>query len=406
MDFNFVRRKDQEDKDGRSFMYFQAIVNRRPVKFSLKKKLPNVKVIEAHWKGERGKWINNKHSSANRINYLLNQEYLAIERIILENEIKGKKLTVNELKFIYLKGTSNLSWDVVHLEYMKTQEELLKAGKKAARTLEMYDSRRNKVKQFDKYLTLDLLTLDWIKAYDKWMITELSNSLNTRYKSHEYVKAALSLAFDKKLINKNPYDDFPLKKETNTAVFLSFEEVKNLQELYTTTFFKKQYPGLNNLLRNFLVACFTGIDYSYTCVFDYADIKKINGNLCIDNNRAKKISGQDSGNPFVVPLNDEVKKYIDIEQKEGKVLRVISNQKTNTGLKKIAKMVGIQKQIKFHTARHTFATMSLNLGVSLEILQKWLGHKNIQQTQHYAKMLKSTASDAVTNWDNYGEKIK
>jgi site-specific recombinase XerD len=59
----------------------------------------------------------------------------------------------------------------------------------------------------------------------------------------------------------------------------------------------------------------------------------------------------------------------------GKLLPVLSNQKTNSYLKEITKACGIYKNISFHTARHTFATtVTLSNGVPIETVSKMLGH--------------------------------
>jgi site-specific recombinase XerD len=72
----------------------------------------------------------------------------------------------------------------------------------------------------------------------------------------------------------------------------------------------------------------------------------------------------------------------------GKLLPVASNQKTNAYLKEIAAVCGIDKELTFHIARHTFATtVTLTNGVSIESVSKMLGHKNLRTTQHYAKII-------------------
>ena len=58
----------------------------------------------------------------------------------------------------------------------------------------------------------------------------------------------------------------------------------------------------------------------------------------------------------------------------------------NAYLKEIADLCGIKKQLTFHMARHTFATMTLSKGVPMESVSKMLGHTNIKTTQIYARI--------------------
>ncbi len=73
---------------------------------------------------------------------------------------------------------------------------------------------------------------------------------------------------------------------------------------------------------------------------------------------------------------------------DGRLLPVLSNQKLNSYLKEIADLCGIEKNITFHLARHTFATtMTLAKGVPIETVSKMLGHTNIVTTQIYARII-------------------
>ena len=58
----------------------------------------------------------------------------------------------------------------------------------------------------------------------------------------------------------------------------------------------------------------------------------------------------------------------------------------NSYLKEIADICGIKKNLTFHIARHTFATLCLSKGVPVESVSKILGHTNIKTTQIYAKI--------------------
>ena len=78
----------------------------------------------------------------------------------------------------------------------------------------------------------------------------------------------------------------------------------------------------------------------------------------------------------------------------GKLLPILSNQKMNAYLKEIADLCGINKELTYHIARHTFATtITLSNGVSIESVSKMLGHKSIKTTQHYAKILDEKVSE-------------
>jgi site-specific recombinase XerD len=66
----------------------------------------------------------------------------------------------------------------------------------------------------------------------------------------------------------------------------------------------------------------------------------------------------------------------------------------NAYLKEIADCCEINKELTYHTARHTFATtVTLSNNVPIESVSKMLGHKNLRTTQHYAKILDKKVSN-------------
>ena len=97
--------------------------------------------------------------------------------------------------------------------------------------------------------------------------------------------------------------------------------------------------------------------------------------------------------PLVIPLMKQameiIKKYDNTHERivSRKVLPRISNQKLNAYLKVIADIVGIDKRLTHHVARHTCATtIMLSNQTPIEVVSKMLGHTNIKTTQIYAKV--------------------
>jgi len=56
--------------------------------------------------------------------------------------------------------------------------------------------------------------------------------------------------------------------------------------------------------------------------------------------------------------------------------------------------------VTYHVSRHTFATMALTMGADLYTTSKLLGHKNVNTTQIYAKIVNRKKEEAVSLLDS------
>ena len=147
----------------------------------------------------------------------------------------------------------------------------------------------------------------------------------------------------------------------------------------------------------FVFSCFCGLAYSDVANLRQENIQKsFDGNLWIITKRQK--TNTDVNVPLLDIPKMILKKYKG-KLPDGKILPVISNQKLNAYLKEIADICGIKKNLTFHLARHTYATLQLAAGTDLYTISKMLTHSNVGTTQVYADVvndLKRKASEQIT----------
>ena len=59
------------------------------------------------------------------------------------------------------------------------------------------------------------------------------------------------------------------------------------------------------------------------------------------------------------------------------------------------KRAKITKHVTFHTSRHTFAVLQLEVGTDIYTVSKLLGHRELSTTQVYAKVIDKAKREAV-----------
>jgi len=68
-------------------------------------------------------------------------------------------------------------------------------------------------------------------------------------------------------------------------------------------------------------------------------------------------------------------------------------------VKRAAEMAGVKKSIAIHTLRHTFATHLLEQGVSLKLIQSFMGHSSMKTTSIYLHVAHVDTSNIETSLD-------
>jgi len=367
-------------------IYGRLIHDRKKSEFATNYYIDENKWDDLRGRAKRDQVINDELSELeaqiNRIRRkLLDDEKPVSSRIILEI-LKGDRKEKRSL-----------------LEYTNEHiEEIIRKKEHAENTQNHYKSSRNIYAQFIKDelkrsdVTIHSIDYYFLKKFDDWMLSKYTDKLgrhvkrNTVNKHHSRLRTLLHKAVREGFIHNNPYRLFSLKNTPTNRPFLTIEEVNNIKSLDFSN-----NISLDRVRDFFLFSCYTSLRYSDAVKLRLKDI--------IETEEGKKLISiqmektKESVYVPVIPAAQEIiDKYEDdpAREVEGFILPRYSNQKLNSYLKMVATMAGINKEMTHHVARHTFATIALNKGMPLEVVQKILGHCNIRTTQIYAKMQTST----------------
>jgi len=157
----------------------------------------------------------------------------------------------------------------------------------------------------------------------------------------------------------------------------------------------KEFNYFDTFIDLFVFSCYTGLAY-----IDVINLTPANISIGVDQGQWLITHRQKTDVIVKVPLLPKALVIINTYKTnpkalhEGKLFPSISNQRLNSYLKEVATLCGIEKELTFHCARHTFATtVTLSNGVPIESVSKMLGHTKISTTQIYAKVIEKKLSD-------------
>ncbi len=198
----------------------------------------------------------------------------------------------------------------------------------------------------------------------------------------------LNLAFQRRLIARNPAAAIKKISEPEAVkVWLTAEELERLA--------RTPLHGIlgSAIRRSFLFACMVGLRISDLKTLTRGDITRTPSPTILKRQ-------QKTQNVVGIPINSSAWAIIDdgaIHNKEELIFPELSQSKTSATqyFRVWTKAASIDKKIGWHTARHTFAVLTLEGGADLYTVSKLLGHTNIQTTQVYAKATDKKKREAV-----------
>ena len=240
----------------------------------------------------------------------------------------------------------------------------------------------------------------FLSKYEFYLRTHGCNH-NTATKYMQGLHTIFINAIKDGLIVTDPFSSYDIKLEPVDRGYLTMSELQTIMNR------KFSCERLTHVRDIFVFSCFTGLAYIDAKKLKKEEIQeRFDGRPWIVTKRGK--TGTDVKIPLLdVPLAilEKYKHTAESSKSSKPLLPVLSNQKMNAYLKEIGDLCGIEKNLTFHLARHTFATtITLTNGVPMETVSKMLGHTNLKTTQIYARVInEKTRNDMAALASKLGE---
>ena len=280
-------------------------------------------------------------------------------------------------------------FDSVAKEYIKTLEA--KGLRKS--TLKGYRSmlRIHLLPQFGKTPVSDIKT----RRVDKWFSSLKGHnnkplSGKTRNNIINFLAEIMSKAVAWEYCKENPIKSISRSKlQEKEMLFWSEKE----RDTFLSTV-SEHSPEHFPLFATFL---FTGMRVGEVLALKWEHINLAKSTIIICSNYVEKETTNPKSGTFrfiqICPfLCDVLQNYKEATGKQKGLVfptpagKNSSNDRIRRPFERLVKKANVKK-IRIHDMRHTFASLALMAGVDVPTVQKWLGHKDIQTTMRYIKLL-------------------
>lgn len=371
----FILRTDRANAEGSFPIYLYANINSERKSFTLNRFIP----LSA-W-NEKKQEVRLSYPDWNLINDDISRFRIKAEEIRIAADMQEEQISLLQFERIFRGGAKDVKDIFSYIE----EDVRLYGNTYAYATVKMYESQSRKLKKFRDKLKFSELTPIFWRQYDSYLIS-LNNNENTRWKAYRTIKTFINKAIVDGIIKTDPLKGVKVRKPEGNRSYLSQEEVKKLENMYAGFLTK----DVKRVLQYFLFSCYTGIRFSDLKNLKNVNIYSENGQPYVSLKQLK------TNKPVEIPLGSKALKYLpEIGLPDQKVFNVYCNQYSNRLLKDIMTLAGIRKSISFHCARHTFATIALELSGDIAVVSKLCGHTKISTTQIYAKVLDSSKRNVI-----------
>lgn len=347
----------------------------------------------------------------------VNKHKVKIREILDEMERLGQVVNLYKLRDTYFyqlgKVDSTCFYEYVKETIQKEKDLKLLKGK----TLYNYERDMEILQNYCPELSVHDIDELFLEKYESYLLNTLERSRNSKFHAMCFIRKYTLKLFKAGKIKKYPFSNYIVgSPEIGEPLYLETDELIKLHDLYDSgellnivKYAKSKYSKYRifplgakyqEILKYYLGSCYCGLRHSDIKTLS---VKEVQGSAII-----KKMKKGRKGvlKTVRIPIKKRFASLLKLNAENGLAfgVTVMENSQTNKYLKEIAKIAGINKELTFHSGRHTFAINSLILGMSIEVISDILGHSEIKTTQRYARVVDSLKNQEMNKWDKIAKK--
>ena len=361
-----ILRLDKIRSDGKCPIAIQVIINGRVLKRS-----SGIFTSSNDWDKELSR-VKTQVSRSAIVNNRITKAIFDLEEHLNKTESYKGTLTLEDVKSFYESEKKVYLYDFWEQQLQVWSKDLRPT------TIKNYTCTLNRLKELSSNPLLLSIDYRFIAHFDAFLKTQRNNTLAGANTRHKCLKSILKEAKRQGLIDSIPYENFKLKKCEGKKVFLTEQEVKTLINLKIPV----NMPHLEEVRDMFLFGCYTGLRISDVTNLKWQDISGDKIRIRMVKTRQYLVTG------LIKITRNIIEKY---RYKTSEyVFPRKSHQKINKNLKKLMVLCKIKKNVSFHCARHTFASLLIQNNVNLNDIKDFLGHENISVTMNYVHSIDET----------------
>lgn len=318
-----------------------------------------------------------------------------VQSLDLNERLDAQMQNINEFINSLIKKKEEFSFDKLEhfLKYSQHKESFIDFVRRRVSertdltkgTLNTHASLINSLEEFGRIIYFTDITTANIMYYDDFLHRKYTKQ-TTVHGYHKRLKRYINEAMKYELLNENPYNKLKFDRGKSEGIkYLTLEQINQIQGL------KISSESIERVRDLFIFQCYTGLSYADLFKFDFSTVTRKGDKFFIRDARVK------TDEEYFIML---LKPAIEILKKYEFNLPKISNYQYNLRLKVVQEIAEIKLSLHSHMARHSFAVMALNMGVSIENLAKMMGHTDIKTTQIYAKVLNKSVQEEFEKMDS------